>query len=120
MVNRQQFNNSTYQDIAMVRGDSLNFNFQLQGTEGSFPTAVTLTCAEHYDQDPIFTADLESGISLIDYDQEGDIATYGVSLRPDQTAYQAVGRYYYDLQMVMDDNVITLMRGNLDLLFDQH
>jgi hypothetical protein len=118
MVNYQQFNNSFYQSIEMVKGDSLIFNFQLQGLEGARPSSVTFAAAHHYDEDPYFTCTLEDGISLEDYDAETDTLTYAVAVAPGKTKYMDVGRHYYDLQIIIGDDVLTLMRGDFNLLFE--
>ena len=118
MVNYQEFNNSIYQSIEMVKGDSLNFDFQLQGLEGQRPDTVKFAAAHHYEEMPYFTCDLTDGISEIDYDSETDTLTYGVSVSPNKTSNMDVGRHYYDLQITVEGNVLTLMRGDFDLLFE--
>ena len=120
MINRQDFINSIIQDIDMVRGDTLAFNFQLQGLGGEMPDAITFSCAEHYNETPLFNADLEeeNGIELEEYDAAKDIATYVVRIDPAKTVSLELGRYYYDLEMTIGDDVITLMRGRLTLVYE--
>ncbi len=118
MINKQDFINAFYQDIDIVKGDTLAFNFQLQGLEGETPDAITFSCAEHYDDTAIFTADLSDGIALVDYDDAKDLATYSVRIAPAKTKSLDLNRYYYDLELNVSGDVITLMRGRLTLVYE--
>ena len=56
MVNDSFFLNAEDRTITMVKGDTMAFNFQVQGLEGS-PDAIAFTCKEHYDDaTPLFTS----------------------------------------------------------------
>lgn len=108
-----------HQDILLVRGDTLDFNFQLQGLAGAVPTALEFTCR----QKPtsltyFFKRVLLDGVRQIQYDASTDTTTYSVRVRPDQTEGLPVGRYYYDLRLAVDNDVITLMNGHLTLTYD--
>jgi hypothetical protein len=116
MINKQDYINAVNQNIEMVKGDTLAFNFQLQGLGGDNPDTIIFSCAEHYGDSPIFTANLNDGISNVDYDVANDLATYSVRIAPQKTASLDVNRYYYDMQLTVNDDVITLMRGRLALL----
>lgn len=117
MLNKQDYINAIYQDIEMVRGDTLAFNFELQGLNGVTPYIV-FTCAETYNDAPIFTSDTTGGdITLEEYDQEHDLATYSVVVAPAKTVSLDLARYYYDLQLSTNEDVITLMRGRLTLVY---
>lgn len=118
MINRQDFINAIDQNIDMVKGDTLTFNFQLQGLEGDTPNTIKFSCAEHFNYDPIFTADLSDGITLETYDTVKDIATYSVRIAPEKTEELDINRYFYDLQIELNEDVITLMRGRLTLLYE--
>ncbi|MBR2160587.1 MAG: hypothetical protein IJ938_04650 [Clostridia bacterium] len=117
MVNKQNFINAVTQDIEMVKGDTLEYGIQLQGLEGAEPNIV-FSCALNYYDDVLFNADLEDGINRDSYDAETDTATYSIRIAPEKTASLDLDRYYYDLQMVLGDDVITLMRGRLTLLYE--
>lgn len=118
MINKQDFINAITQNIDMVKGDTLAFNFELQGLEGNNPDAITFSCSEHYDDAPLFTADLSDGITLEEYNDEKDIALYSVKIAPNKTESLNLNRYYYDLELKIDEDVITLMRGRLTLLYE--
>ena len=117
MLNKQDYMNAIYQDIEMVRGDTLSFDFQVQGLNGTIPSIV-FSCAESYNDAPIFTTDTSGDITRESYDSLTDTATYNVFIRPNKTKTLPLNRYYYDLQLSTDEDVITLMRGRLTLVYD--
>lgn len=118
MVNKQDYINSIYQDIDMVKGDTLSFNFQVGGLSGISHT-VAFTCKEHYDDDTaLFSCSVGNGISVVDYDEDTDTTTYVVRVAPGKTADLDLGRYYYDLQLTAGGDILTLMRGRLTLVYE--
>jgi hypothetical protein len=121
MVNRQDFINAINQNIDMVRGDTLAFSFQLAGlgSRSAYEDLiVTFAVAEHYDDESIIEVISPNGIELEEYDTAKDTATFSVNVAPNMTKTLDLNRYYYDLQIKDDNNVITLMRGRLTLLWD--
>lgn len=112
------FYNAIREEIEVVKGDSLAFNFQLQGLLGTEPTNIYFTCREKPEsEDFYFRRELGNGVTKLAYDANTDISTYGVRVRPDQTELTA-GRYYYDLQLEVNDDVITLMKGRFIVDWD--
>ena len=110
------FYNAIRKELTMIKGDTLAFNFQIQGLGGIEPTALYFTCREKPESENFyFQSSLLAGITKIDYDDETDTATYSVRVRPDQTADITAGRYYYDLQLTANEDVLTLMRGRLNI-----
>ncbi len=121
MINKQDYINAINQNIEMVRGDTLAFNFQLSGlgSRNAYEAlAVTFAVAEHYDNDKVIECVNGDGIGLVDYNAVKDTATFSVFVAPAKTKTLDLTRYYYDLQIKDTDNVITLMRGYLTLLYD--
>lgn len=121
MLNKQDFINAINQNFDMVRGDTLAFNFQLAGlgNRSAYEDLyITFAVAEHYDDDLLIESTTEDGIALEDYDTAKDTATFSVYLAPNKTKTLDLARYYYDLQLKDDNNVITLMRGRLTLVYD--
>lgn len=116
-MNKQDFNNSIYQDIDMIRGDTLSFNFILTGTGGEMPEFV-FSCAEEYSNTPLFIATNTDGVSLVRYDEIIDEALFNVRIDPEKTKNLDLTTYFYDLQMTFNEDIITLMRGHLKLLYD--
>lgn len=121
MINKQDFLNAWAQEIEMVRGDTLAFNFQLAGL-GSEEAYKDLICvfavAEHYEAENVVEITNYNGISLVEYDEAHDIATFGVSVAPAITRSLPLTRYYYELKIKEEANVFTLMRGHLTLLYN--
>ena len=121
MVNKQDYINAVNQNIDMVRGDNLAFNFQLSGlgNKSAYTTLkVTFAVAEHYDDESIIEITNANGISLENYDEVSDTATFSVFVAPNNTKTLDLARYYYDLQIKDKTNVVTLMRGRLTLVYD--
>lgn len=116
MVNKQDYLNAINQNIDMVRGDTLAFNFKLQGLTQAECEALEVTFAitDNYAEGAQATIDTESGITLESYTD--CVALFSVCLAPEITAEMDVARYYYDLQIKDTANTITLMRGTLTLL----
>lgn len=121
MINQQKFLNAIEQDIQMVKGDTCIFNFQIAGLgEGVSPSFV-LACKTIPDSTVgnSFSVSSASGdIVQEEYDSSTDTYTYSVCISPGKTTVRNAGRYYYDLQMTLDDNIYTLMRGRLELLYE--
>lgn len=110
------FFNPIKRDIAIVQGDTCSFGFQLQGLQGQRPTSIILSCKETIeDEDPIFMVSDTDTIDERSYDETSDILTYSVRIPPYATHNIPLGRYFYDLQIVVNNDVITLMSGRLSL-----
>ena len=106
------FFNAIRRDISMIRGDTMSFGFQIKGLEGQKPTDILFTCKEHTeDVDPLFVCILGESINEAAYDPDKDLLTYSVRVRPDQTSGLDLGRFYYDLEMKVNGDIISLMCG---------
>ena len=121
MINKQDFINAFNQNIEMVRGDTLAFNFILSGLNdfdyyNSFN--VLFSVSEHYNEPIIIQSKKGDGISLYKYDGDKDEAIYSVYVAPEKTLTMDTGRYYYDLKIEDDTNTLTLMRGILTLIYN--
>ena len=115
----ETFYNAIRKDLTMIKGDTLAFNFQLQGLAGAELDGATFTCREKPESaDHYFKRELDDGILLQNYDSTTDTATYSVRVRPDQTRNMFAGRYYYDLEIQVDNDVLTLMKGRLNIDWD--
>lgn len=121
MINKQDFLNAWNQEIEMVRGDTLAFNFQLAGlgSEAAYQALTFIfSIAENYSENNVVELTYYNGMALLEYDAAHDVATFGISVAPANTKSLPLTRYVYDLKMKDDINVITLMRGHLTLLFN--
>lgn len=110
------FNNSIKRDISMVRGDTLSFGFQVTGLGGAEPDSIYFSCKEHLeDETYVFSVYLENGIEKRSYDAETDTLTYGVRVAPALTEDVDFGKYFYDLQIGINGDILTLMKGRLSI-----
>jgi hypothetical protein len=110
------FNNSIQRSITMVKGDTLSFGFQVSGLEGQEPDEIYFTCKEFIeDSEPVFQLSLGDGIEKRSYDAETDTLTYGVRVAPELTQDVELGKYFYDLELDINNDVLTLMKGSLSI-----
>ena len=118
MYNEGYFYNAIKRDIAMVKGDTMAFGFQVKGLEGVEPSKIKFSCKSTIeDEYVIFAVSNEDTIDLRSYDPETDIFTYTVRIPPKKTANLELGRYFYDLKIEVNNDVITLMIGRLSIEF---
>lgn len=110
------FNNAIKRDISMVKGDTMSFGFQIQGLGDQRPDEIHFTCKQDLeDENYIFERTLDNGVSFRGYDQETDTLTYGVRVPPEATENLQDGIYYYDLQLDINGDILTLMKGRLSI-----
>ena len=103
--------NTNKVNIKVTRGDSLSFIFEIEDLKQDL-SAAFFTCKQNADdKNPLFEKTLTNGISKI-----GD-GKYLVRLSPGDTSL-IEGKYPYDLQIVIGDEVYTLIKGYLDIDFD--
>lgn len=122
MINKQAYINAINQNIEIVRGDTLAFNFILHGLgsqEEYEELILKFAVVENYDDETLIEVTNEdNGITLVDYDALKDNATFTVYIASTLTKALSIARYYYDLQLSNDSDVLTLMRGRFNLLYD--
>lgn len=94
----------------------MSFGFQIQGLGDQRPDEIHFTCKQDLeDENYIFERTLDNGVSFRSYDQETDTLTYGVRVPPDATDDIQEGLYYYDLQLDINGDILTLMKGRLTI-----
>lgn len=119
MIDSGYFYNAIKRDIAMVRGDTMSFAFQLKGLEGQRPEDVVFCCKENLeDTNCLFKVSLSDTIDLRDYDSESDTLTYTVRIPPYKTSNIPLGRFFYDLGVIVNGDVITLMIGRISVEYE--
>lgn len=110
------FYNPIKRDIVMIKGDTMSFGFQVQGLGATAPDFIQFTCKETVeDDDPLFAVSLDTTIDIRSYDAETDTYTFTVRVPPIATANIEVGRYFYDLELRANGDIITLMNGRLSI-----
>ena len=104
--------NMEYQNITMIKGDTLSFNAQVFDDEGD-PVEITdayMTCKKIPTSNAhVFQKSLNSGITQ---DADGLIT---VRVAPEDTSDADAGQYFYDFVIHVDDDVFTIMIGTLSL-----
>lgn len=109
------------QNISMVRGDTLAFGIELY-EEGNGEElelfaqdldSAYFTCKQNYtDALNAFQKSLGNGITKLDDGQ------YVVRIAPEDTANMEAGKYFYDFQISVNDDVFTILKGVLELEHD--
>lgn len=101
--------NFTTYNIKMVKGDTESFGFELEGVENL--DAAYFSCKRNsQDENYLFQKSLNSGITQRAEKQ------YVVRIDPDDTALLEPGQYWYDLEIIKNDDVFTIFRGVLEIL----
>ena len=104
-------------NLEITRGDTFSFGVEIYDL-GQELDAAYFTCKQNYDDDNnAFQKTLNAGITLDHSDAEGNYF-YKVRVAPADTKQLALGRYYYDLQIEVNDDVFTIMKGILLLDYE--
>ena len=102
-------------DISIIRGDTFAFNFIINDVlGGAYLSAKTTT--DKTDTKYVFQKTLNDGIELIG--QEAGQYTYAVRIAPEDTNNLDTGKYYYDLQLEINDDVYTPLMGKINITYD--
>lgn len=98
-------------NIKMVAGDTFSFGFEITGIS-NLDTAY-FSCKKNYqDEYYVFQKQLGNGITV---DENGK---YIVRIAPDDTNNLNTGMYCYDLEVGVNDDVYTILRGNFEIVSD--
>lgn len=93
-------------NISMVRGNTLSFAFEVEGID-SLDTAYFSCKINSDDTNYIFQKSINNGISLVENGK------YRVRVAPNDTKNIEVGYYYYDLEIGVNGDIYTILRGRL-------
>lgn len=93
-------------NLDMVRGDTLTFAFEVGGID-HLDTAFFSCKVNATDDEYTFQKSLGDGISA------ASSGKYRVRVAPEDTEDIDVGAYYYDLEIGVNSDVFTLMKGRL-------
>lgn len=100
-------------NVEMVRGDTLAFAVQVEFDEDAqnLDTAY-FSCKKNYDDYVyIFQKSLSDGIEIVSSDENS--VTYRVRVAPIDTKNIEPGEYFYDMQIGINQDVYTILRGVL-------
>ncbi len=93
-------------NITMVRGDTLSFGMEFEGLDQDLDAAY-MTCRNGYEGELVFQKSLGNGITKASANQ------YRVRVAPEDTATVVPNRYYYDLQIQVNSDIFTILKGVL-------
>ena len=106
---------TTIKNIEITRGDSYGFNFEIadENDQEVELDAAYFSCKENPDDESyIFQKTIDHGITKLN---DGG---YYVKIEPADTKDLNQFKYYYDLQIEIDDDVYTPLKGKLDIKWD--
>lgn len=103
-------------NLEMTKGDTLSFGVEIVDL-GQTVESAFFTCKENYDDEtPIFQKSLNDGIELDHI--EGSNYFYKIRIAPEDTRNIEPKKYYYDLEINLNDDTFTIAKGILDVSFD--
>lgn len=94
--------------ITMPRGDTLSFGLEFEGLDQDLDTAY-FTCRRNFTEAPVFQKSLGDGIT------KQDTEHYVVRVAPEDTEGLHAGKYYYDLEIGVNGDKFTILKGVLEL-----
>lgn len=96
-------------NIKMVAGDTVSFGFEIKGVT-TLDTAF-FSCKRNYqDEYYAFQKQLGNGITA------GEDGKYIVRIAPEDTESLSVGMYCYDLEVGVNNDVYTILRGDFEIV----
>lgn len=110
---KQVLNNNDF-PLETTRGDTLAFKVKIDGDTQDIETAYFTVKEDFNDLNAVFQLSLGNGISK----DESEENTYIVRVSPAFANLLDVGSYYYDLQIGVNDDIYTLMKGVLRVGYD--
>lgn len=99
------------QNITMTKGDTLAFNVEVFDEDGNAITvdSADFTCKKKILENVnVFHKALGSGITQAD-------GLLSVRVAPSDTSNADAGRYFYDMQIGIGDDIYTIMKGILEI-----
>ena len=107
-------NNTSDQNLSMVRGDTLAFGIEIEGNTQDLDSAF-FSVKQDIDSDQyLFRKSLGYGITKVGI---GDnFIQYRVRVAPEDTENIEDGNYYYDLEIGLNGDIFTVLRGVLTIL----
>ena len=99
-------------DIRHVKGDTYSSALTVEGL-GQALDNVYMTCKDTLNDNSniLFEKKLNNGITQVEYDSEHDIRKYAIRVDPVDTKNIQAGTYFYDVQITINTDVFTIMKG---------
>ena len=103
-------------NIIHIKGDTFSCGFTVEDLGQNIESAK-FTCRDSANDNSnvLFQKTLENGISLVETDNVNDIKKYAVRVAPNDTKNLQAGTYYYDLEIGVNGDIFTIMKGRFVL-----
>ena len=98
--------------LTMVKGDTLTFNMEIENMARPLVSAY-FSCKKDFDGNYVFKKSLGDGITLLS--NTGGKGLYIVRVAPEDTADLEAGQYRYDLEIGVDSDIYTVLKGILEI-----
>ena len=100
-------------NLEMTRGDTKALEVNLINLTDLDLDSAYLSCRENPDDENyVFQKSLSDGITKV------EAGKYMVRIAPADTKNLDPGTYYYDLEIGVEDDIFTVMKGKLQLTYD--
>lgn len=99
-------------NIRHIKGDTYSSSLTIENL-GQALDRVFFTCRDSLNDNSniLFMKSLNNGITEVEYDEEKDIRKYAIRVAPADTQDIQAGSYFYDLQVDVNNDVFTIMKG---------
>lgn len=103
-------------NLEMTKGDTFSFGIKIADLGQVIDTAYFSVKNNFDDDTSLFQKTIGNGIEL-DH-TEGDDYYYSVRIAPNDTKNLEPKKYYYDLEINVNNDTFTILKGILDVSFD--
>lgn len=99
-------------DIRHCKGDTFSSGLVVENLGQPLDT-IYFTCIDSLNDngEVLFVKSLNDGITQVEYDEEKNIRKYAIRVAPEDTKNLQAGLYYYDLEIGVNNDVFTIMKG---------
>ena len=102
------------QNLEMIKGDTLAFGIEIEFDESPQQLRnAYFSCKNIHDGEMLFQKSLSDGIEYVN--QIDSKLYYRVRIAPQDTKKLEIGRYYYDLEIRVNDDVFAILNGILKI-----
>ncbi len=99
-------------NLEMVRGDTLAFAVEIEDLDQDLDSAFFSCKKSASDKDYVFQKALDDGITKM------SLGKYRVRVAPEDTTNLPAKTYRYDLQIGLNGDIATVLRGSLKIVED--
>ena len=96
-------------NIDMIKGDTMSFGLEIEGLDQSLASAYFSVRDSLSSDAYIFQKSIGDGIT------EAETGRYVIRIAPEDTQNLSAGRYFYDFEVGVNNDVFTLLIGMLTI-----